>query len=150
VGSARTNKQTDRRTFDFICIYIYIYSGMIPEMQNSRASKTATARQRLFKQATIPEPLLDNESVSNNGGTVLGDVFCVVPAGAIWEGCLNKPTEYAVCSESMRLAWDGRQPARTCAQKQRNVRCWKPLPSNVTENTGLCVIVICEVSSLVV
>jgi hypothetical protein len=34
-------------------------------------------------------------------------------------------------SQSARLAWDGRQPSRTWAQKQRKVRRWKPLPSNV-------------------
>jgi hypothetical protein len=41
----------------------------------------------------------------------------------------------------MKLAWDDRQPARTSARKKR-----KPaVGSNLTENTGLCVIVICEV-----
>jgi hypothetical protein len=34
---------------------------------------------------------------------------------------------------------------RTLARKQRNVLRWKPLPSNVTEDTNLCVIVISEV-----
>jgi hypothetical protein len=42
----------------------------------------------------------------------------------------------------MRLVWDGRQLARTWAWKQRNVRHWKLLPSNVTEDTGLCVMLI--------
>jgi hypothetical protein len=49
--------------------------------------------------------------------------------------------------------WDGRQPARTWVQKQRNVHCWKPLPSSavktVTENTSLCVIVVCLVTSCI-
>jgi hypothetical protein len=76
---------------------------------NSRARETAIAWQRMCKQATIPETSLGNESAINNGG----DVFCVVCAGAIWEGCLDKPREFAVCSKSMRLASDGRQPART-------------------------------------
>jgi hypothetical protein len=44
--------------------------------------------------------------------------------------------------------WDGRQPARSWAQEQRNVHCWKTLTSSavktVTENTSLCVIVICK------
>jgi hypothetical protein len=40
--------------------------------------------------------------------------------------------------QSMRLAWDGRKPARTWARK--------PLPSNVTETTSLYVIVICKCS----
>jgi hypothetical protein len=42
-----------------------------------------------------------------------------------------------------------RQPARTCARENRNVHCWKPLPNSavktVTENTSLCVMVICKV-----
>jgi hypothetical protein len=33
--------------------------------------------------------------------------------------------ESAVCSESMRVAWDGRQPARTWAWKKWNVSRWK-------------------------
>jgi hypothetical protein len=48
-----------------------------------------------------------------------------------------------------KLVWDGRQPARTWVRKQRNIHCWKTLPSSavktVTENTSLCVIVICQV-----
>jgi hypothetical protein len=51
--------------------------------------------------------------------------------------------------KSGRLVWDGRQPARTLAQKQRNVHCWKTLPSKavktVTENPSLRVTVICKV-----
>jgi hypothetical protein len=44
--------------------------------------------------------------------------------------------------QRMRLVWDGLQPARTWIRRQRNIRLWKPLPSNVTENTSLRVIVI--------
>jgi hypothetical protein len=36
----------------------------------------------------------------------------------------------------MKLAWDGRQPARMWARKKENVRRWKPLPSNVTEDAN--------------
>jgi hypothetical protein len=34
-------------------------------------------------------------------------------------------------------------PWKDVSLEQRS--CWKLLPSNVTENTGLCVILICEV-----
>jgi hypothetical protein len=44
-------------------------------------------------------------------------------------------------ASSQRLVWDGRQPARTWARKQRDVRRWGPLPSNASED--------CEESSLV-
>jgi hypothetical protein len=81
----------------------------------------ANARQRRCKQETIPEL---SQSASNNGGT-FEDVLCWVRARAIWEGRLDKHRESAVCSESMRLAWDGRQPPRTWSRKQRNVRRWK-------------------------
>jgi hypothetical protein len=57
-------------------------------------------------------------------------------------------------SKSRRLMWDGRQPARTRAQEQRNAHCWKPLPSSavktVTEDATVCVTVTCEVWSRVV
>jgi hypothetical protein len=51
--------------------------------------------------------------------------------------------------KSKRAVSDDRQPARTWARKQGNVHCWKPLPSStvktVTENTSLCMTVICKV-----
>jgi hypothetical protein len=41
------------------------------------------------------------------------------------------------------------QPVRAGAGKERNVHCWKTLTNSavktVTENTSLCVIVICKV-----
>jgi hypothetical protein len=58
---------------------------------------------RPCKQATIPEPSLFNESAGNNGGTIGGGAFYAVSAEAIWEGRLDKPSEPAACSESMRL-----------------------------------------------
>jgi hypothetical protein len=83
---------------------------MTPERWSSGARETAIARQLPCKQAAIPEPSLGNESASNSGWTVGGDVFCAVRALAVWEGGLDKPRGSAVYSESMRLAWDGRQP----------------------------------------
>jgi hypothetical protein len=47
--------------------------------------------------------------------------------------------------KSRRLVWDGREPARRGIRKQRNIHCWKPLPSNVSGDTSFCVILICEV-----
>jgi hypothetical protein len=56
--------------------------------------------------------------------------------------------------KNRKCVCDGRQPASTWARKQRNVHCWKTLSSRavktVTENTSLCVIVICKVYSWVV
>jgi hypothetical protein len=52
--------------------------------------------------------------------------------------------------QNRRFVWDGRQPARTGALEQRNVRSWKTLPSSalntLTGNTTLCVIVVCKMS----
>jgi hypothetical protein len=45
----------------------------------------------------------------------------------------------------MRLEWGAFHSSRTWSGKQRNIHRRKPLPSNVTENTGLqSVITICE------
>jgi hypothetical protein len=68
------------------------------------------------------------------------------PGGGSWwvQPGSQRLKEVPAEASSQRLAWDGRQPARTWAPKQRNVRCRKPLPSSVTENTSLCGIVICK------
>jgi hypothetical protein len=54
------------------------------------------------------------------------------------------------CYETVYRSWsDVRQPARTWAWDQSNTHCWKPLPSSAvkagTENTSLCVTMICKV-----
>jgi hypothetical protein len=73
------------------------YCDMRIDSWNSGARETVVAKQRLCKQATIPEPSLGNESASNNGWTVRGGVLCSVRAETIHEGHLDKPR---VCSES--------------------------------------------------
>jgi hypothetical protein len=54
---------------------------------------------------------------------------------------VSSARELTAEASSKRLAWDGRQPARTWTRKQRNVRRREPLPSNASED--------CEESSLV-
>jgi hypothetical protein len=56
-------------------------------------------------------------------------------------GELTAEGKYQMKPAVQRLAWDGRQPARTWARKQRNVRRREPLPSNASED--------CEESSVV-
>jgi hypothetical protein len=64
---------------------------------------------------------------------------------------MNKQSQTSDNWRSFRLwvNWilNGRQPLRTWAQKQRNSHRWKPLPSNVIEDTSLCVMVIFEIRS---
>jgi hypothetical protein len=117
------------------------YCDMTPERRNNGARETATARQRPCKQATIPEPSLGNESASNNGRTVGGGVLYTVRAE---ESTFESP-ESALCSESIKLAWDGHQPAR----HEPESRGMSAVGRKVTEDTGLYVIVICEVQSWV-
>jgi hypothetical protein len=90
------------------------------DMQVVELPSESTVTWGLTARIAEPEkqPLLGNETAGNNGGTVGGGVFCAVRAKTI-----GRPSEQAhlVCSDGMRLAWDGHQPARTWARKKVNV-----------------------------
>lgn len=59
----------------------------------------------------------------------VGSWMPVIPARKL---AAEVPAEAS--GEDMSLAWDGRHSARKWARKQRNIRCWKPLPNSVTED----------------
>jgi hypothetical protein len=66
------------------------------DMQNR---ETAIAMQRVYKDATIPEPSvvselhIKNKPTLGNESAVGGDVFFAVRTGAIWD----KPRESLIC-----------------------------------------------------
>jgi hypothetical protein len=81
------------------------YCDMRSDRYNSGARETAIARQWPCKQATVPEPSLGSESASDNGRTIGGSVFYAVCAEAIVEGCLDKPSQFAVREYEVGMRW---------------------------------------------
>jgi hypothetical protein len=95
---------------------------------------------------------------SNNIRIVGSSVFCLVCSGANHKNQRDKLATQELIAEvggrqleanyfSSGAAAERCQTARTSCwtRKPRMLRFWKLLPSGVTEDTGLCVIVICEV-----
>jgi hypothetical protein len=104
----------------------------------------AIARKRLCKHATIPEPPLSNVQTQQRRNFWKHCFLCGARRGCIrsqfwvfvrFSAGISSWMKYQL---SMRLAWDSCKLTRTWTRKQRNVRRWKPLPNNVTENTSLC------------
>jgi hypothetical protein len=117
------------------------------------------------------QPLLGSDCATHNNGVNVGSgVFYEVHANSYvmqqqkncWERCLlwglcrcyitRTSYNYNRVMNEQSEEWDvGVRwlPACNVSAEQRIVHCWKTLPSSavktVTENTSLCVIVICKV-----
>lgn len=139
-GEGQDSGYTTSRIYSVILWHICSDQEMWRQKERHLLGNSMVTTRESVLSMTLATSSHSNRDTCNNWGTVGSGIFHAVRAEAtlgvnfaLWVSSSREVAAEA-SRQSMRLAWDVRQPARKWAWKLRNFNRWKPLPSNVTED----------------